>query len=177
MRYAHARLYRRDLNYERAEWLRDDRMGGLLRPSGRQEGQRVRLGSRPGGDRTLAPNVPTVPLQMECWHLCTVFTLRKAGAIPTVLRRQRCWGWLGLKWQVVIGNSWLGKSRQLVGFIKETGMPLPTQNSLTRMKLIIGKEKFRIRHFDIWKLICLSLLIINIRNWGSLVASFTSRPL
>jgi hypothetical protein len=27
MRYAHAQLYRRDQNYGRAEWLRDDRMG------------------------------------------------------------------------------------------------------------------------------------------------------
>jgi len=137
MRYAHAQLYRRDQNYSRAEWLRDDRMGGLPRPSGRQAGQRVRLGSRPGGDRTLAPNVPTVPLQIECWHLCTVFTLRKAGAINTVLRPHSYWEWLGFKRQVVIGNCWLAKSRQLVTFIKEILMPLPTQNLRTCTKLTL----------------------------------------
>jgi hypothetical protein len=129
MRYTHAQLYRKDQNYERAEWLRHDRMGGLLRPSGRQEGQRVRLGSRPGGDRTLAPNIQTVPLQIECLHLCTILTLRKTGAILRVLRRWGCWEWVALEGQVVIGNCWLGKSRQLVTFIKETVMCLPTQNT------------------------------------------------
>ena len=45
-------------------------------------------------------------------------------------------------------------------------MPLPTQNTKPSYTYeIIGKEKlFRTRHFDIWKPICISLLIINIRN-------------